>query len=437
MNRTEAEDYIYKSYLKAEKYQKYDDLDSQKRNPLLSKEVLREMCVTPSVVVTGSKGKGSVACMISQILQTKIRVGLLTSPHIIDFCERFKVNGKSISEKDFIKHVEKISPIFDKIDNEIPLNICISPIAIQAALALSFFKEQNTVFNIFECGKGAKYDDVNNIKHDYAVINSIFLEHTRELGDSIEKIAEDKSHVITGEQKCIYVAQQQENVLEIIKERANKTKTKIKVYGDDFYSQNVQFTNAGMLFDIVIGKTTYKDIVIPLLGEHQTRNCALAMTIAKDILGEFDLTLIKHNLALINWPGRMEVLNKSPFIMLDACINRESCYSVKNVINFLNLKSCTIIVGIPDDKDYYGVVKTMSNVSDSIILTGSQNPHYKFSLSQKENLQKQGYNTEWTSTIIEAIRMALNIKKPIIILGTTSVIAEVKKLQKENKLLYL
>lgn len=123
--------------------------------------------------------------------------------------------------------------------------------------------------------------------------------------------------------------------------------------------------------------------------------------------------------------------------MLDACINRESCYSVKNVINFLNLKSCTIIVGIPDDKDYYGVVKTMSNVSDSIILTGSQNPHYKFSLSQKENLQKQGYNTEWTSTIIEAIRMALNIKKPIIILGTTSVIAEVKKLQKENKLLYL
>ena len=83
------------------------------------------------------------------------------------------------------------------------------------------FKDQKTDFNIFECGKGARYDDVNNIKHEYAVINSIFLEHTRELGETLEDIAKDKSHVITGEQKCVYTAEQTPEVLTIIQNRAH------------------------------------------------------------------------------------------------------------------------------------------------------------------------------------------------------------------------
>lgn len=323
MNRSEAEDFVYKSYLKAEKYQKYEDKDSEKRNPGLSKDVLWNMCATPSVVITGSKGKGSVANMISQILQTQIKVGLLTSPHIINFCERFKVNGIDISDSDFVRHMESIVPIFEEIDKSIPSNVCISPMAIQAALGLSYFNEQQTDFNILECGKGAKYDDVNNVKHDYAVINSIFLEHTRELGDTVEKIALDKSHVITGDQKCVYVAEQKSEVINVIKERAKSFNTAIKIYGQDFWAQNIQFTNAGMMFDVVIGNTVYKDIIVPLLGEHQAKNCALALALAKDVLEELNITDVKNSLLKLDWPGRMEVLNQNPFIMLDACINRK------------------------------------------------------------------------------------------------------------------
>ena len=432
MNRIEAEDFVYKSYLKAEKFQKYEDKDSEKRNPSLSKEVLWNMSITPSVVITGSKGKGSVANMISQILQTQIKVGLLTSPHIIDFCERFKVNGVNISDSNFTRHMESIAPVFEEIDRNIPSDVCISPMAIQAALGLSYFNEQQTEFNVLECGKGAKYDDINNVKHDYAVINSIFLEHTRELGDTIEKIALDKSHVITGEQKCIYVAEQKAEALNVIEERARNYDTTIKVYGKDFWAQDIRFTNAGMLFDVVIGDTTYRDIIVPLLGEHQAKNCALAFALAKDVLQDLNIIDVKNSLLKLDWPGRMEVLNQNPFIMLDACINRESCENVKKVINHLNLGKATIIIGIPDDKDFLGVAMAMRDVSNSTILTKSQNPHYKFSEEQKKIVEKQGYEVDWEPNINEALKIAIKRDEPIVILGTTSVIAEVKKIQSNN-----
>ena len=110
MNRKQAEDFVYKSYLKAQEFQKYSSKDSEKRRNDLTFDLIRKKAGTPCVVVTGSKGKGSVANMISQILQTKYTVGLMTSPHIVDFCERFRINGGKMSEEDFRKYVSLIQP---------------------------------------------------------------------------------------------------------------------------------------------------------------------------------------------------------------------------------------------------------------------------------------------------------------------------------------
>ena len=211
----EAEDFVYASYLRAATHQDYAAKDAGKRHPELTRSLLRQKSITPCVVVTGSKGKGSVANMISRILQTNYTVGLMTSPHITDFRERFRVNDTMISETDFCRLMAEIQPEILDIASDLPDSVCISPMGIQADLALTYFSEKHTDFNVFECGKGAKYDDVNNIRHDYAVINRIFLEHTRELGDTLAAIAEDKSHVITGEQKCVYFAEQEPEVLKV------------------------------------------------------------------------------------------------------------------------------------------------------------------------------------------------------------------------------
>lgn len=428
MTKQQAEDFVYKSYLKASKYQSYHTKDSEKRRNDLTFDLLYEKSKTPCTVITGSKGKGSVANMISQILQSEYTVGLMTSPHIVDFCERFQVNSVKISDEDFIKNISLIQDEIDTLDSSIPKNVCISPMGIQAYLALNYFESCNTGFNIFECGKGAKFDDINNIKHDYAVINSIFLEHTRELGETLEEIVEDKSHVITGEQRCVYVAEQTPKVLEIIQNRANHLNVPLKIYGTDFYADNIQYTNEGMLFDIIIEGQVYPNILIPLLGEHQAKNCALAFALCRDILNNLDLNRIKNNLSKINWPGRMEVISNEPFTLLDACINSTACDNVIKVLDYLNLDFATIIVGIPDDKDYQGVVKAMEKKSSSIILTKSQNPHYIFTRNQQYELQKMGLKTFWTESVPEALYLAKEKNDPIVILGTTSVIAEVKKL---------
>ena len=431
----DAEDFVYASYLRAAAHQEYAAKDAGKRHPELTRSLLRQKSVTPCVVVTGSKGKGSVANMISRILQTEYTVGLMTSPHITDFRERFRVNDTMIDEADFCRLMNTIQPEILNIASGLPESVCVSPMGIQVDLALTYFSEQHTDFNVLECGKGAKYDDVNNVRHDYAVVNRIFLEHTRELGDTLTAIAEDKSHIITGEQKSVYLAEQEPEVLEVLLRRAEALHVPCKIYGQDFYAENIRYTCSGMQFNVVIGGHIYPDLQIPLLGEHQAKNCALALALCVDVLSdlckesvEFSLPAVRETLSLLHWPGRMEVLRSDPFVLLDACINPASCENVKDVLRHLGIPAGTVIVGIPEDKDYAGVVRSMKDMAGRILLTRSGNPHYHFSQKQQKALAGEGIRTEWTDSVEQALTLAGSFPDPIVILGTTSVISEVERI---------
>ena len=443
--RKEAEDFVYASYLRAASHQDYAAKDARKRHPELTRSLLWQKSVTPCIVVTGSKGKGSVSNMISRILQTRFSVGLMTSPHITDFRERFRVNDTMISESDFCRLMTEIQPEILNIASDLPESVCISPMGIQADLALAYFSEKHTDFNVLECGKGAKYDDVNNVRHDYAVINRIFLEHTRELGDTLTAIAEDKSHVITGEQKCVYFAEQEPEVLEVLVRRAKAMQVPYKIYGRDFQAENIRYACSGMLFDVVIGDNIYPDLQIPLLGEHQAKNCALALVVCMDVMADlcrksdtpdiFSETMcpqIRRQLSAIHHPGRMEILSSNPFVLLDACINSASCENVKEVLRHLGISNCTVIVGIPEDKDYAGVVRSMEETASRILLTRSGNPHYHFSKKQQETLAGAGIGAEWTDSVEQALTLADSFSDPIVILGTTSVISEVEQIFQQS-----
>lgn len=430
MTRQEAENFVYRSYLKAESSQEYASKDAQKRNPEYSYDIIRGMLSAPCCVVTGSKGKGSVANMISSVLSSCHRVGLMTSPHLTDFCERFRVDGEMIADDEFCDCMDAIQPLFDAVEATIPRDRCISPMGIQTALALTYFARKHTDFNVMECGKGARYDDVNNVMHEYAVINTIFLEHTRELGDTVEKIAEDKSYVITGEQRCVYVGPQQESVMQVISERAKALDVTLKVYGRDFEASNIRYSKQGMLFDIILDGLVYNDISVPLMGEHQARNCALALALCKDVLGDgFSLPKVRQCLSSINWAGRMEIINSSPFVLLDACINKASCRNVKEVLKYLEIEHYNVIIGIPDDKDFLGVAMEMSEGAGGIVMTKSQNAHYIFTDNQIKMLAGHGVNAVWASNVRDAFSIAFEGKCPVVVLGTTSFVSEVKVFQ--------
>ena len=471
MNRKEAEDFVYSSYLRAEKYHGYEEKDVERRHPEFTRELLRKKSGTPAAIVTGSKGKGSVSKMIAEILQTKFTVGLMTSPHIEDFCERFQVNGEKVSSPLFSMLMEEIRPEIEEIDRKIPKEFCISPMGIQADFALTWFRSRKTDFNVFECGKGAKLDDVNNILHDYAVMNSVFLEHRRELGNTIAEIAEDKAHVITGREKAVFVGEQTEEAMAVIEKRVALFSVPLKVYGRDFWEENLRMEQTGIVFDLCIFGKRYRDIRLPLLGDFQAKNCALAMAVSETVFSDlsekasvveeslssaeslpntesahsdmlpesqergktFEMNAVRKRLSKINWPGRLELISGEPFILLDCCINRISTKAVKAVLAERKIEKPVSIIAIPEDKDYRGVVQEMYPLSESVILTRTNNPHYHFSEKQCERIAEEGIATEWAEDFTEAMKKAEEKGLPIVILGTTSLLPEVKNWQKRIK----
>ena len=184
---------------------------------------------------------------------------------------------------------------------------------------------------------------------------------------------------------------------------------------------------------------------IPLLGEHQAKNCALALALCVDVMADlcresnspdiFSDTMcnqIRRQLSAIHHPGRMEILSSDPFILLDACIHSASCENVKEVLRHLGISNCTVIVGIPEDKDYAGVVRSMKDVAARIILTRSGNPHYHFSQKQQEFLTQEEIPSEWTDSVAQALTLAGSCPDPIVILGTTSVISEVERIFRQS-----
>ncbi len=436
MTIEQAIDYVYASYLKAEPYLDYNERDALKRNPKLTEEIIgRRFCGAPTVLVTGSKGKGSVSKMIAEILGSYGTVGLMTSPHILKFNERIQVQGEWVSDDVLAAALEKLKPEFDAVECTLAQKEYISPMGIQAAAALQIFKEAGADYQVMECGKGAAFDDVNNVPHKYAVLNRIFLEHTRELGTTLEEIARNKSAIITGEQEAVFTSAQEPLVMAVIKKRAELMHTPLYQYGVHFWCENVQYTDRGMCFDVVTLKSRYTNLQLPLLGTYQAENCALAVAVCEAESGVLNIEKLRQSLQHLEWAGRLEVLSSHPLMLLDACIHRESCDNVLEALERLQSGKVTTIIGIPSDKDYLGVASKMAEISEHIILTKSSNVHYKFDGSQVEALKNVGIGAIWTENIAEAAEYARNIAneeqawdRPIVILGTTSLVSDVKAL---------
>ena len=161
----------------------------------------------------------------------------------------------------------------------------------------------------------------------------------------------------------------------------------------------------------------------------------MAIALCEMELGVLEEAKVKQALQYLEWPGRLEVLSSNPLMLLDACINRASCCNVLEALQQLEVNQVTTIIGIPSDKDYLGVAEAMKKVSIHMILTKSENAHYKFGTEQVEALVEVGIAADWAENISDAIDKARAFmeaedarNRPICILGTTSLISDVKAL---------
>ena len=318
------------------------------------------------VHVTGSNGKGSVCAMIASILkETGLKVGLFTSPHVHKWNERIKVSGIDISDED----LESLGNQADKACAE--LEVVLSEMERFFVIALVYFGEVGIDIGVIEVGIGGRLDATNIIDGTTSIITNIELEHSHILGDTVEEIAYDKAGIIKEGAVCI-TTETDEKLIGIFAKEAREKRAKLVVLEDsdvDLISQSIK----GQVFDFM----EYRNLELPLLGDHQLKNASLAIMsidVLKDFGFQIDEFLIKQGLKNVKWPLRLEVVkNDGPTVLIDGAHTVKAIKSTLKTINqFWGDKRRIAVVGFSEGKKYEEMLDLLINQVDVFVLTKAE-----------------------------------------------------------------
>lgn len=333
-----------------------------------------------TIHVGGTSGKGSTAMIIAAILATKYKIGLHTSPHLERVNERFTIFSRAplaisarsalmrrndISDDEFVKLVNEIKPAVLKMEK----SMLGSPsyFEIITAIAFLYFKKQNVDFAVIEVGMGGTYDATNVIKPEVAVLTNIGLDHTEILGDTVEEIARDKAGII---KRGISVVSgvKQPSVIKIIESRIKNQESRISLLNRDFRYEIKKISDEESYFDY-FGNKNYRNIFIPLLGVHQIENAAIVLKTVEE-LGGFSEEEIRLGFKKAFIPGRLEIVAKNPFIILDGAHNTDKIKALTKAIKTIwPGKKVKLVLAIKEDKKADEMLEIITPISKQVILT--------------------------------------------------------------------
>lgn len=304
-----------------------------------------------SILVGGTSGKGSTAAMISSILgKAGYRVGLFTSPHLSNLTERIVVDGKQITEKELEDVLKIVIKVTENTSSEHPTFF-----EVMTAAAFCYFKEQKVDFAVLEVGLGGRLDATKIAPHDISVITNISLEHTRILGNTIEKIAYEKAGIIDG----TLVTAADDEAVAVFQDKA----AKIIRIGKDISLVPLSTGSEGQSFRV---KEKGYEAMIPLLGRHQLENAGCAIAVA-DLLGISE-DAIKEGLKKVKWPGRLEVMQKEPLVVLDCAKDASAMKRLKQALEDFKYEKLIMVLGISSDKDIRAMMEN-APAADKIFIT--------------------------------------------------------------------
>lgn len=392
-NQREAEDLIYRSYLRAAPHLPSAG-DEQVRHPQLTRRLL-DLLGAPDrgrrfVLVTGSKGKGSTSRLLSSLLShLGYKVGLFTSPHLVDYRERIRIDGQAIGEADFVRLTQRIEPAWAEIERGLDAAAYQGPVGVSLAIAVSWFAEQGTDINVIECGRGGRYDDANVLANEWAVVTAIMEEHVRELGPGLDDIVRHKLGIVKSADTRLYIGAQRADALDAIKvelgmagDRASGRNGCAAMAGETFAAAHVALSARGTTFDVRTERAVYQGLSLPLLGAFQADNAALAVQSCEDIAGAaLDPATVAACFAGLQWPGRCEIVSREPLTIVDGAIHRDSAAYLAGVVRSLGLGDgarVAAVIGVPKDKDYAGVIETLAPIVSRILVTRPDVSHLAF-----------------------------------------------------------
>jgi len=323
----------------------------------------------PIIHVAGTKGKGSVSALCaSGLMAGGYKVGLYTSPHLLDYCERIQVDGVPISHELMVELVEEIKPAVARVP-------FLTTFEITTALAFLAFARQGCNAAVIEVGLGGRLDATNIVTPKVSVITSLSYDHMAVLGDTLVKIAGEKAGII---KKGVPVVSspQKDEALEVLERVADERNCEFTLVGKD-----VKFGRMGASLD---SQTLYLTsaynpskfiATIPLLGNHQVENTAIAYAALKTSGIELSDISIQNGFSQVKWRARFEIARRHPPVIFDSAHNQDSFIKLRETLDeYFPGQQVYLIFGASEDKNIPGMFAEMKPKIKRLIVTRADHP---------------------------------------------------------------
>lgn len=377
------------------------------------------------IQIAGTNGKGSVGTFLSDIIfGLNNTVGHFTSPHLIDYRERFKVNTEMISKNYFIEIVEEISENID-----IELKEKLTYFEMSFIVALLVFKKEKVKYIIIETGIGGRYDITNIFKNNIlSIITTVDLDHISTLGNTVEKIAYHKAGIIKENSKVISF-KHSDSIDKIIRKESILKNSDIKFLDTD----SIDILNTNIEGSEFIFKN--KKLETKMLGVHQIYNICLSILALEELNIKYDFNNLYEIIKKLFFEGRMEVIYKNPKIIIDGAHNAEGLNCLNKNLEKIGINNYILVIGSMSDKDIFNQIKKMAENSKFTIFTEIEYSRAEDSYKMAEKIELEKKQFKVIKPVDEVIKYILdNFKEnTIIITGSFYLIGEFKKkLNKEE-----
>jgi dihydrofolate synthase/folylpolyglutamate synthase len=382
-----------------------------------------------SIHVGGTNGKGSTSAMIESMLRTAgTTTGLFTSPHLVSFTERIRVNAEEIRVEEVVDLAAEVRQIVESMEGFSPTFF-----EVVTTMAFLYFRRRNVQWAVVEVGLGGRLDATNLLMPEVTVITPIGYDHCEFLGRTLKEIAGEKAGIIK-ERIPVVTAAQRSEAMEVIEKKAVEKGCQLFRYGEQFTAQLLSFSPGGIRFRYT-GAGQYEDIDVPLAGEHQMTNGAMAIKtveILSQQLGDLRCD-IRKGLAAVQWPGRLEMAKDDPPILIDGAHNPHAAVVLSHYLREVlscRYKRIILVAGIMADKDIDGILNPLLPLVAEVIFASPAYGRAAPPEALAARAAAAGYSSRAAGSVARALLVAEGLWRSgdlIVVTGSFYTIGEAKE----------
>ncbi|GAA4965740.1 folylpolyglutamate synthase/dihydrofolate synthase family protein [Kineococcus glutinatus] len=333
------------------------------------------------VHVTGTNGKTSTTRMVERLVREHdLRTGRFTSPHLSDVTERIAIDGEPLSHERFVAVWQDVEPVVRLVDERAQAagQPRLSFFEVLTLMAFWAFADAPVDVAVVEVGLGGTWDTTNVVQPDVCVVTPVSMDHEAWLGSTIAEIAANKAGIIKHGATAVLAAQEPE-AAEVLLARVAGERCSVAREGVEFAVADRRLAVGGQLLDLRTRGGTYADVLLPLHGAHQAHNAVVALSAAEALLveagGTLDPAVVEAAFADATSPGRMEVVRRSPAVVLDAAHNPGGAAVLAEALaEAFTFSRLVGVVAVAADKDAEGVLAALEPVLAEVVVTRSSSP---------------------------------------------------------------